>query len=109
MGVNTETLNNQNELIIFVGKNELLPTFITRRIATVLFIMFFIYQKIFQKNLISIISTFLITNLMWIPFRIGGIGNITNFFTGLWINNPILGIPPTEHWTRLLSIDNGII
>ena len=107
MGVNTETLKNQNELIIFVGKNELLPTFITRKIATVLFIIFFIYQKRFQSNLISIISTFLITNLMWIPFRIGGIGNITNFFTGLWVNNPILGTPPTEHWTRLLSIDNG--
>ena len=107
MGVNTETLKNQNELIIFVGKNELLPTFITRKIATLLFIMFFIYQKRFQSNLISIISTFFITNLMWIPFRIGGIGNITNFFKGLWVNNPILGTPPTEHWTRLLSIDNG--
>ena len=49
MGVNTETLKNQNELIIFVGKNELLPTFITRKIATVLFIMFFIYQKDFKQ------------------------------------------------------------
>ena len=107
MAVNSETFKSQNELIVFVGKNELIPIFITRKIATVMLIVFFIFQKRFQSNFISIISTFFITNLMWIPFRVGGIGNITNFLKGLWINNPILGTPPTEHWTRLLSIDNG--
>ena len=31
MGVNSETLNSGSELIIFLGKNEILPNFITKK------------------------------------------------------------------------------
>ena len=40
-------------------------------------------------------------------FSIRGFDNINNFIVGLWTNNPIIGVPPTEHWNRLLSIDNS--
>ena len=55
----------------------------------------------------SIFSTFLLVNFLWVPFRIGGLENIINYFKFLLINNPVVGIPPTEHWSRLLNIENG--
>jgi len=107
MGVNSETLNSGSELIIFLGKNEILPNFITKKSGTILILIIFIFQKKFQFKFLKIISTFFIVNTLWIPFRIRGFDNINNFIVGLWSNNPIIGVPPTEHWNRLLSIDNS--
>jgi len=107
MGVNSETLNSGSELIIYLGKNEILPNFITKKSGTILILIIFIFQKKFQFKFLKIISTFFIVNTLWIPFRIKGFDNINNFIVGLWTNNPIIGVPPTEHWNRLLSIDNS--
>ena len=107
MGVNSETLNSGSELIIYLGKNEILPNFITKKSGTILILIIFIFQKKFQFKFLKIISTFFIVNTLWIPFRIRGFDNINNFIVGLWTNNPIIGVPPTEHWNRLLSIDNS--
>jgi hypothetical protein len=44
-------------------------------------------------------------SLLWVPFRIEGFENIKNVFYGLFHHNAIVS-PPTEHWSRLLNIEN---
>ena len=60
MGVNSETLNSGSELIIYLGKNEILPNFITKKSGTILILIIFIFQKKFQFKFLKIISTFLL-------------------------------------------------
>jgi hypothetical protein len=66
----------------------------------------FLFQRKYQSNLIKRISTFSLVSLLWVPFRIEGFENIKNIFYGLFHNNAIIN-PPTEHWSRLLNIENA--
>ena len=107
MGVSSETIVNTNEVLFIIGNNEILPLFITRKTGTIFLIFVLFFQRKYKTKRLSILSTFLLVNFLWVPFRIGGVENILNFFKYLLINNPILGSPPTEHWSRLLNIENG--
>jgi len=107
MGVSSEILESNKELVFIVGNNELIPTQITRENLFVFGIIVILIQRKFQFKLIKIFSTFALTTILWIPFRIKGFENIKTFFTSLISNNSVILIPPTEHWSRLLNIENG--
>jgi len=104
-GVSTEITSPNSSLIIYVGKNEFLPTFITREIFLFLFLVFFLFQKKYKSKTLKRLFTFSTISLLWVPFRIQGFDNIKNVFYGLFHNNAIIN-PPTEHWSRLLNIEN---
>ena len=106
MGVSSETITKTNEVLVIIGNNEILPLFITRKIGTLFLIFLILFQRKYKTKQVSIFSTFLLVNFLWVPFRIGGLENIINYFKFLLINNPVVGIPPTEHWSRLLNIEN---
>lgn len=107
MGVNSEILDSNKELVFVVGNNELIPTQITRENLFVFAMIVILIQRKFQFKLIKIFSTFVLTTILWIPFRVKGFENIKTFFTSLMSNNSVILNPPTEHWTRLLNIENG--
>jgi len=107
MGVSSEILESNKELVFIVGNNELIPTQITRENLFVFGIIVILIQRKFQFKLIKIFSTFALTTILWIPFRIKGFENIKTFFTSLISNNSVILSPPTEHWSRLLNIENG--
>jgi len=107
MGVSSEILDSNKELVFIVGNNELIPTQITREYLFVFGLILIFIQRKFQFKLIKIFSTFALTTILWVPFRIKGFENIKTFFTSLISNNSVILSPPTEHWSRLLNIDNG--
>ena len=105
-GVSTEEIPQNSSLTIYRGKNELLPFFLTREIFLILLLGIFLLQKKYSFKIIKRIATFSTVALLWVPFRIEGFENIKNIFYGLFHNNSIV-IPPTEHWSRLLNIENS--
>ena len=104
--VSAEEVRPNSTLTIYTGQNEFLPTFLTREIFLFLLLGVFLFQRKYQSNLIKRISTFSLVSLLWVPFRIEGFENIKNIFYGLFHNNAVLN-PPTEHWSRLLNIENA--
>ena len=104
-GVSTEVTSPNSSLIIYVGKNEFLPAFLTREIFLIVLLALFLFQKKYSTKILKRLYTFSIVSLLWVPFRIEGFENIKNVFYGLFHNNAIVS-PPTEHWSRLLNIEN---